>query len=48
MPSCGCSKTAEDYQKLRDRRQAYREKLIAKGVMDGSNKMLTLMCRKGL
>lgn len=48
MPSCGCSRDRKYYQQLAARRQAYREKLIAKGVMDGSNKMLTLMYRKGL
>ena len=48
MPSCGYDETPEYYRELNRKRNAYRQKLIAKGVMDNSSKMLKLMCRKGL
>ena len=48
MPSLGIDKPAEYYAELSRRREEYRRKLIAKGVANGSMKMLKLMHRKGL
>ncbi len=48
MPSCGTDNSPEYFQELSRRREAYRQKLIAKGVVDGSRKMQKLMIRKGL
>lgn len=45
MPSCGFEK---DWRAIKAKREKYRQKLIAKGVLDGSNKMRALMARKGL
>ncbi len=49
MPSMGCyCNDVNYYENIKNRRAEYRKKLIAKGVMDGSLKMLELMIRKGL
>ncbi len=48
MPYWGINKTGDYYRKLSKRRNAYKKKLIVKGVMGGSNKMSKLMIRKGL
>ena len=47
MPSCSNNAYNYDHE-LRSKRVAYRKKLIAKGVMDGSSKMMKLMHREGL
>ena len=41
-----CFKDIDYLRELHKKREVYRKKLIAKGVVDGSNKMNTLMCRK--
>lgn len=46
MPSC--MEQERDWSELQRKRAEYRKKLIAKGVVDGSNKMRELMFRKGL
>ncbi len=47
MPSC-LGKSPEYYRQIKLKREAYRQKLIAKGVFDGGSKMRELMTRKGL
>lgn len=48
MPTCAMDRPEGYYQDLKLRRNSYRDKLIAKGVINDSNKMRTLMHRKGL
>jgi len=46
MPYGGEDRSPEYYQELKKRRDAYEAKLIAKGVVPRSSKMLILMHRK--
>lgn len=46
MLSCGYDVPNDYYAKISAKRKAYRKKLISKGIVDGSNKMRSLMCRK--
>ena len=48
MPTFSIDKPAGHYVDLSRKRNEYRGKLIAKGVVNGSTKMLKLMHRKGL
>ena len=45
MPSNGIK---TDWKAIKTKREAYRRKLVAKGVADGGLKMMDLMTRKGL
>lgn len=45
MLSFGCE---VDWRQLKKLRDDYRAKLISKGVVDGSSKMLKLLARRGL
>lgn len=47
MPSYGTDKTFEYYRNISQKREAYRKKLIAKGIIGGSNKMMKLLIRNG-
>ena len=44
MPSCGM--TEGDWRELCEQRRKYKAKLIKKGVIDGTQKMMKLMIKK--
>ena len=46
MPTFSTTPSRDYYESLRKKRQTYKKTLIAKGVIDGSTKMLKLMCKK--
>ncbi len=48
MPTESIDHHPEYYRELVRKRKIYRNKLITKGVIDGSTKMRKLMARKGL
>lgn len=45
MPTSIDYSSSRDWRQLKKRREAYRQKLIAKGVVDGGTKMMALMCK---